>query len=165
MAFELGLNQPLPPGCDERECLNRTRTWLTCFCVNGSYATQFGKMSMIPLNDQLARNSRNWYRSSPLICPFDIHLCAHVDILLLFADFQAVVGRGSLQKRVSEVILHFVLLYITINWLLQGFDVVFIAIQFDEKLSECGKYWVRRFAADPRSQRKSALRQPFSNSY
>lgn len=103
MAIELGLNQPLPPGCDERESLNRTRTWLNCFCVDASYATQSGKMPMIPLNDHLARNSRNWYRSSALISPFDIHLCAYVDILLLFADFRTAVDKGGLHERVGEV--------------------------------------------------------------
>lgn len=103
MAIEIGLNQPLPVGCNERESLNRTRTWLNCFCVDASYATQFGKMPMIPLNDHLARNSRNWYRSSVLISPFDIHLCAYVDILRVFADFRAAIGQGNLRKRVSEV--------------------------------------------------------------
>jgi transcriptional regulatory protein LEU3 len=103
MAIELGLNQPFPPGCDERECLNRTRTWLICFCVDGSYATQFGKMAMIPLNDHLARNSRHWYQSSALTSPFDIHLCAIVDIHLVFADFRKAVSQGNLRKNVGEV--------------------------------------------------------------
>ncbi|KIM80774.1 hypothetical protein PILCRDRAFT_822045 [Piloderma croceum F 1598] len=135
MAIELGLNQPFPPGCDERESLNRTRTWLICFCVDGSYATQFGKMAMIPLNDHLARNSRHWYQSSALTSPFDIHLCAIVDIHLVFADFRKAVSQGNLRKNVGE-----------------GFDVVSVAILYDEKLSECLKYWIRKFAADPSSQ-------------
>lgn len=74
MAVELGLNQPLPADYNERESLNRTRTWLNCFCVDVSYATQFGKMPMISFSDYLVRNSRNWHRSSPLISPFDLHL-------------------------------------------------------------------------------------------
>jgi transcriptional regulatory protein LEU3 len=103
MAIELGLNQPLPPGCDERESLNRTRTWLNCFCVDASYAIQFGKIPMIPLNDHLARNSQNWYQSSAIISPFDIHLCAYVDILLVFADFRVTVDEGNSRNRVNEV--------------------------------------------------------------
>ena len=103
MAIELGLNQPFPPGCDERESLNRTRTWLICFCVDGSYATQFGKMAMIPLNDHLARNSRHWYQSSALTSPFDIHLCAIVDIHLVFADFRKAVSQCNQRKNVDEV--------------------------------------------------------------
>jgi len=103
MGIEIGLNQPLPAGCDERESLNRTRTWLNCFCVDVSYATQFGKMPMISLNDHLARTSRNWYRSSALSSPFDIHLCAYVDILHVFADFRSAVDEGNLRERVNEV--------------------------------------------------------------
>lgn len=103
MAIELGLNQPLPPDNDERESLNRTRTWLNCFCVDGSHATQFGKMPMIPLNDHLARNSRDWYQNSPLASPYDVHLCAYVDILLVFADFRSTVGTDNLHERVNEV--------------------------------------------------------------
>jgi transcriptional regulatory protein LEU3 len=103
MAIEIGLNQPLPAGCDERASLNRTRTWLNCFYVDVSYATQLGKMPMISRHDHLARTSQNWYRSSALSSPFDIHLCACVDILHIFADFRAAVSEGNLRERVNEV--------------------------------------------------------------
>ncbi|KDR81549.1 hypothetical protein GALMADRAFT_134980 [Galerina marginata CBS 339.88] len=82
MAIELGLNQPPPPSCDEREALNRTRTWLNCYCVDGSHAIQFGKMPMLPPDDYLARNSRHWYKSSALNTPFDVHLCAFVQMII-----------------------------------------------------------------------------------
>jgi transcriptional regulatory protein LEU3 len=88
MAMELGLNQPPPDPCDEREALNRTRTWLNCYCVDGSHAIQFGKMPMLPLDDYLARTSRNWYKSSPINTPFDVHLCAYVQIILIMAQWR-----------------------------------------------------------------------------
>ena len=88
MAMELGLNQPPSDPCDEREALNRTRTWLNCYCVDGSHAIQFGKMPMLPLDDYLARTSRNWYKSSPMNTPFDVHLCAYVQIILIMAQWR-----------------------------------------------------------------------------
>lgn len=88
MAFDIGLDQPSPAYCDERERLNRTRTWLNCFCVDVSYATQFGKMPMISLKDHNARHSREWYKGSLVNLPFDIHLCSYTDILLLFAEYR-----------------------------------------------------------------------------
>lgn len=89
MATELGLNQPPPPDCDEREALNRTRTWLNCYCVDGSHATQFGKLPMLSLDDYLARTSRNWYKESPLNTPYDVHLCAYVQILIHMAKWRS----------------------------------------------------------------------------
>lgn len=86
MAIELGLDQPAPPDCEEREALNRTRTWLNCFCVDRLHASQFGKPSMIR-DEYLARNSQDWYTISALSSPFDIHLCALVDALLIYAGF------------------------------------------------------------------------------
>lgn len=88
MAIELELNQPPPPTYDEREALNRTRTWLNCYCVDGSHATQYGKLPMLSLDDYLARNSREWYRSSPMNTPYDIHLCAYVQILMQLAHWR-----------------------------------------------------------------------------
>jgi hypothetical protein len=58
---------------------------------------------MIPLNDHLARNSKNWYQSSALISPFDIYLCATVDMLLVLADFRAAIGKANMPRKVSEV--------------------------------------------------------------
>ncbi|KAF9532237.1 hypothetical protein CPB83DRAFT_807430 [Crepidotus variabilis] len=88
MAIELELNQPPPPGCDAREALNRTRTWLNCYCVDGSHAIQFGKMPMLRLDDYIARNSADWYRSSSLNTPFDVHLCAYVQMILHMAKWR-----------------------------------------------------------------------------
>lgn len=101
MAIELELNQPPPPTCDERESLNRTRTWLNCYCVDGSHAIQFGKMPMLRLDDYLARNSRQWHKSSPMNMPFDIHLCAYVHIIILVAEWRSFTGHNF--SRVSEM--------------------------------------------------------------
>lgn len=98
MATELELNQPPPPTCDEREALNRTRTWLNCYCVDGSHATQFGKIPMLSLDDYIARNSREWYRSSPLNTPYDVHLCAYVQILMRMAQWREYMKEGSIDS-------------------------------------------------------------------
>ncbi|KAJ3505560.1 hypothetical protein NLJ89_g7355 [Agrocybe chaxingu] len=102
MAIELELNQPAPPTCDERESLNRTRTWLNCYCVDGSHAIQFGKMPMLRLDDYLARNSRDWYRSSPLNTPFDVHLCAYVQMILHMAKWRAYIHADDPTARPLE---------------------------------------------------------------
>ncbi|KAG2020351.1 priB protein [Coprinopsis cinerea AmutBmut pab1-1] len=89
MAMELGLNQPAPGDCSEMERLNRVRTWLTCYCVDGSHAIQFGKMPMLPLDDYLARTlSNTWYMSSNLNNPFDVHLCGYVQVLSIMAEWR-----------------------------------------------------------------------------
>lgn len=88
MAMELRLNQPPPEDLPERERLNRVRTWLNCYCVDGSHAIQFGKMPMLRLDDFLARSSTYWYRSSHMNLPLDVHLCAYVQILTIMAKWR-----------------------------------------------------------------------------
>lgn len=88
MAIELELNQPPPSHCDERDRLNRTRTWLCCYVVDGSHAIQFGKLPMLRLDDYIARNSRNWYKSSVLNSPFDVHLCGYVQMIILMGHWR-----------------------------------------------------------------------------
>ncbi|KAK7014927.1 rab-GAP TBC domain-containing protein [Favolaschia claudopus] len=124
MAMELGLDQPPPPHCDERESLNRMRTWLNCFCVDASHAIQFGKMPMLKLDDFIARTSRDWYRSSALNGPFDVHLCAYVHIILLMAEW-----RRSVHANVKM-------------------DSVTLAIQAQEELTHELADWVARFDQD-----------------
>ena len=95
MAIELELNQLPPSSCEEREALNRTRTWLICFCADGSHAIQFGKMPMIRLDDYLARNSQNWYKSSVLNMPSDVYLCAYVQLLIHVAKWRVGISPSS----------------------------------------------------------------------
>jgi hypothetical protein len=103
MAIELGLNQPPPQLCDERESLNRTRTWLNCYCVDASHAIQFGKNVMVDMDDYIARTSRDWYQSSSMNGPYDVHLCAYVHIILLMASWRRLVDDEG--KTVSHVLL------------------------------------------------------------
>jgi hypothetical protein len=89
--MELGLNQPPSEASDERQekqSLNKVRTWLNCYCVDGSHAIQFGKMPMVRLDDYLARTSQVWYRSSSMNSAFDVHLCAYVQILTIMAQWR-----------------------------------------------------------------------------
>ncbi|KAJ7452500.1 fungal-specific transcription factor domain-containing protein [Mycena galericulata] len=122
MAIELGLNQPPPAQCDERESLNRTRTWLNCFCVDASHAIQFGKMPMLGLDDYVARTSQDWYRSSSLNGPFDVHLCAYVNIIQLMAKWRRTAEEGK-----------------------EKIDILASAIHAQSKLSLDLARWVIRF--------------------
>ncbi|KAJ6547487.1 fungal-specific transcription factor domain-containing protein [Mycena capillaripes] len=124
MAMELGLNQPPPPLCSERESLNRTRTWLNCYCVDASHAIQFGKMPMLDLDDFMARTSRDWYQSSRLNGPYDVHLCAYVQIMLLMTEWRRIVERKM------------------------KLDIVASAVRAQEKLTHEVAQWVARFDRD-----------------
>jgi len=103
MALELGLHLPPPPYCDEREALNRTRTWLNCYCVDGSHDIQFGKKPMLRLDDFMARTSQDWYKISSLNLAFDVHLCAYVQIILIMARWRTLTGDGDLEEKVKDV--------------------------------------------------------------
>ncbi|KAJ7940711.1 fungal-specific transcription factor domain-containing protein [Mycena leptocephala] len=135
MAIELGLNQPPPQLCDERESLNRTRTWLNCYCVDASHAIQFGKNVMVDMDDYIARTSRDWYQSSSMNGPYDVHLCAYVHIILLMASWRRLVddeGKTNL-------------------------DIVTSAIQAQEKLTKELANWVTRFDRDHAIHRRRLL--------
>ncbi|KAJ3786797.1 fungal-specific transcription factor domain-containing protein [Lentinula aff. detonsa] len=104
MALELELHLPPPYDCDEREALNRTRTWLNCYCVDGSHAIQFGKMPMLRLDDYTARTSQNWYRSSSMNMPYDVHLVAYVQILLIMAKWRSIVQQENNPRNDLDVV-------------------------------------------------------------
>jgi len=114
MATDLNLHQPSATTkfvneAHERELLNRTRTWLICFNLDRSCATQFGKPPTIR-EDSITRNSSLWWKKSEfklanhpredithLILqtfpigqynhPYDIHLCAYTELLRIVATF------------------------------------------------------------------------------
>lgn len=129
LALELGLDQPPPQSCDEREALNRMRTWLNCFCVDHSHSIQFGKFRAIQ-NTYLARTSRDWYRSSPLNIPFDVHLVAYVQLIILMAEWRSIIGDDgqTLQQRHRE-----------------GLDVVSESLLMASKLQQELDWWVVRY--------------------
>ncbi|KAF8078012.1 fungal-specific transcription factor domain-containing protein [Lyophyllum atratum] len=127
MAIELELNQPPPTTCSERESLNRTRTWLNCYCVDGSHAIQFGKMPMLRLDDYLARHSRQWYKSSSMNLPFDVHLCAYVHIIIIVAKWRSTMAS---ERKPTD------------------FDVVASVLDTDTKLSQELALWVEVYAEE-----------------
>lgn len=55
----------------EREILNRERTWMICFNLDRSNATQFGKPTTIR-EDWIIRNSKEWYKKSKYNHRFDV---------------------------------------------------------------------------------------------
>lgn len=102
LAQELQLDKP-PTGLNEQNNLNCVRTWINCFCVDSSHATQFGKMAMVTLNDNLVRSTvRTWYKS-PNSAPYDIGLCAYADLLLLMAQFRLTCCKKETRPDDAEV--------------------------------------------------------------
>ncbi|THH20668.1 hypothetical protein EW146_g709 [Bondarzewia mesenterica] len=131
MALELGIHLHLPPDLPERERLNRTRTWLNLFCVDSAHANMFGKQPMSMLNDIVSRSSFDWYRSSQMNLPYDIHLCGYVDILLLMTEFRDLVGHDT-AERVAK-----------------GLHVIPICLQYEQNLARKMRFWSERYLQDP----------------
>ncbi|KAJ4488126.1 fungal-specific transcription factor domain-containing protein [Lentinula aciculospora] len=141
MALELELHLPPPSDCDEREALNRTRTWLNCYCVDGSHAIQFGKMPMLRLDDYMARTCQDWYRSSPMNTPYDVHLVAYVRILLIMAKWRSIVR----QENSSQHVITSFCVRNTSNRSQQDFDVVQFALETERQLSKEWSLWFGRY--------------------
>ncbi|KAI0073466.1 hypothetical protein K474DRAFT_194545 [Panus rudis PR-1116 ss-1] len=73
-----------------RELNNRTRTWLTCFNIDRSFATQYGKPPIIPMTDYIANHASEWWNSSSANIPnYDIHIAAYTAELGVVSDFGA----------------------------------------------------------------------------
>lgn len=70
----------------EREILNRTRTWIICFNLDRSGATQFGKPPSIK-EDVIIRNTTTWYKKSINNHCYDIHMVAYTSLLRIVAGF------------------------------------------------------------------------------
>lgn len=70
----------------EREILNRTRTWIICFNLDRSGATQFGKPPSIK-EDTIIRHAVTWYKDSPNNHCYDIHMVAYTELLRVVAGF------------------------------------------------------------------------------
>ncbi|KIY69992.1 hypothetical protein CYLTODRAFT_420192 [Cylindrobasidium torrendii FP15055 ss-10] len=134
MALELGLDKTRP-GHDQ-ESTNRIRTWLNCFCADGSHAIQFGKMPMLRLDDPLALNSQNWYQLSEYNILFDVHLCAYVQVIVIMERWRKVTD-GNLRQRVRD-----------------GFDIVTAATDTEEQLAHELVLWLQRYE-------EQNLRQPW----
>ncbi|PFH54414.1 hypothetical protein AMATHDRAFT_53408 [Amanita thiersii Skay4041] len=117
MAIELKLDQPPPESCDMPERMNRVRTWLNCYCADGSHAIQFGKMPMLRLDDYLARNSRFWFRSSPQQLPYDVHLCAYVQLIVLMAEWRSMIdGHNDGSQDARNIVLESLRMQDRVQW-------------------------------------------------
>ncbi|KAJ7486494.1 hypothetical protein FB451DRAFT_1337421 [Mycena latifolia] len=116
----------------ERELLNRTRVWISCFNLDRSTATQFGKPSMIKEDYILRHRSDDWYKKSPYNTPYDIHMCGYTALLLLVARFYDDIfsdptSPSGLNKHV---------------------DFRTVTITHDANLSRFSEEWTARFALD-----------------
>ncbi|KAG8686322.1 hypothetical protein FRC11_009129, partial [Ceratobasidium sp. 423] len=98
MATDLNLHLPwqgkATGEAHEREILNRTRTWLICFNLDRSGATQFGRPPTIR-EDYIVRKSSDWYKRSKFNLPLDIHLTGYTRLLRIVARFLASVYSDS----------------------------------------------------------------------
>ncbi|GJE87173.1 Zn(II)2Cys6 transcription factor [Phanerochaete sordida] len=132
MAQEIGLDKP-QTGTDIRENINRTRAWINAYCVDGSHATQFGKMPMIKYDDYVIRKyARTWYMSLDN-SPYDNTLCGYAELLQDMLRFRRQVGpMSALPDRFRE-----------------GFDIVSHSIEFDKQFVELISFWRERLEGDP----------------
>ncbi|QRV95959.1 Tyrosine kinase domain protein [Ceratobasidium sp. AG-Ba] len=90
MATDLGLHLPWngrgTSEAHEREILNRARTWLVCFNLDRSEATQIGQQPTIH-EHHVVRRSRDWYRLSEFNLSTDIHLTAYTRLSHIVTRF------------------------------------------------------------------------------
>ncbi|KAI0915948.1 hypothetical protein AcV5_003413 [Taiwanofungus camphoratus] len=133
IAQELKLDQAPPPELDEREKLNRTRTWFGLVCVDASYAIQMGKLPMVHPGDRVIQTSRIWYKSSYLNSPYDIILSGYAELLMLVNQFGQTTGRDkAVTTREDSVI-------------------TAMALEYDSKLADLITYWAQQFQQDPKA--------------
>ncbi|TFK51353.1 hypothetical protein OE88DRAFT_1659301 [Heliocybe sulcata] len=135
LATDLNLHQlPTVKSATEkaaREVLNRTRTWMICFNLDRSVATQFGKPSTIK-EDYITRHCKDWYRSSPYNDKYDIHICAYSTLLRIVAEFHEAIYSDPDSP----------------TGLNKNIDFRDITLAFDRKLEDFHAEWDRRFHED-----------------
>lgn len=148
IALELRLNDP--PRRDElaafesqdsdlahRHYMNRIRTWLNCYCVDASHATQFGKPAMLDVDDYVASTCRNWYLM-PRNLSIDVHLVAYVELLKLVRCFRIEVGRIEAEEKQPH----------TAAKVPEVLDVVW---KYHDRILELYEFWTKRFAEHPQA--------------
>ncbi|KAG6374465.1 hypothetical protein JVT61DRAFT_4508 [Boletus reticuloceps] len=94
VAQDINLNRPVTTKPlneqNARILLSRQRIWMSCFNLDRSTGTQYGKRSIIPNTDYFASHSEDWWKSSPYnMKGFDIHLCGYNAELRLINGFTA----------------------------------------------------------------------------
>ncbi|KAJ7124189.1 hypothetical protein C8R44DRAFT_980593 [Mycena epipterygia] len=89
----------------ERERLNCTRVWITCFNLDRGTATQFGKPLTIKEDYILRHGNDDWYKKSPYNSMYDVHMCCYMELVRLGArfhdDISDPISLPGLNKRVD----------------------------------------------------------------
>ncbi|KAJ3545622.1 hypothetical protein NM688_g5606 [Phlebia brevispora] len=137
LAQEIDLHKP-PTGSDEQDNVNRLRTWMNCFTVDRSHATQFGKVPALGKDDCLVRNITRTLYKNLASSPYDIALCAYAELFLLMAQFQEALNPGDVSREDMDL------------------DVPSIAMAYDRKFYELSNHWNQELEADPNVVRSSA---------
>ncbi|KAF9653763.1 hypothetical protein BDM02DRAFT_3153137 [Thelephora ganbajun] len=155
IATDLNLYLPHPKKVanekQEREALNRTRTWLICHNLDRSTATQFGKPPSIK-EDSIVRNSADWYKKSKFNDRYDIGLCGYTSLLRIVAKFH--------EELFSDPD--------TATGLNKSIDFKAVTQQHDDKLTMFNDEWKEKFVESDTGESSYAFRSsllPFLVNY
>ncbi|KAI0032134.1 hypothetical protein K488DRAFT_86167 [Vararia minispora EC-137] len=110
MAIELGLDRPpsLPCGDErsEREALNKTRTWIVCWVMDGIVSLESGRVPDVP-EDQVIRDAARYCTCSKYHTDFDASLPSLIELLRVMRRFWESVSsykEGSSQTDISLLV-------------------------------------------------------------
>ncbi|KAH0832961.1 hypothetical protein J3R83DRAFT_11937 [Lanmaoa asiatica] len=133
VAQDINLNRPITTKPlneqNARILLSRQRIWMSCFNLDRSTGTQYGKRPIIPNTDYFASHSEDWWRSSPYnMKGFDIHLCGYNAELRLISNFMTkIYGDPSHPTGLDKTL-----------------NVAQFASDTDDALRQLGERWLRR---------------------
>lgn len=156
MAMDLNLHLPTNVNVvseqQEREILNRTRTWMVCFNMDRASSAQLGKPMTIREN-YMIRNSADWYTRSKFNLPYDMHLCQLTALMRIMSRFQETV-------------------YADVNspsGVREDLDLRKTAFEFDDEITAWEQEATQLFAAQPEPTDPGSLYRrhllPFHASY
>ncbi|KAJ7660324.1 hypothetical protein DFH06DRAFT_393736 [Mycena polygramma] len=115
----------------ERELLNRTRVWMICSIADRSMAAQFGKPTTLSEHCVLHWGD-DWYKNSPYNNSYDIHMCAHADLLRVMAAFNDDIASDLVSPNGSN----------------KYVDLRTVTMAHDAKLTAFTAEWSQRFAQE-----------------
>lgn len=145
IATDLNLFLPQPKKLtnenQEREALNKTRTWLICHNLDRSTATQFGKPPSIK-EDSVIRNSADWYKKSKFNDRYDVGLCAYTSLMRIVAKFH--------EELFSDPD--------TATGLNKSIDFKAVTKHHDDKLTMFNDEWKEKFAENDTGESSYAFR-------
>lgn len=129
-----------------REMLNRTRTWLSCFCFDRSAASQYGKPPMINNSDYTANHCDDWWNGPYNMKGHDIHISAYCAELRIMGDFSSRV-RSDANSPAG------------VN---KNLDIAKLASDTDDEIAKLWETWVTRVRdhcdpQDPMSNFRTSL--------